>query len=143
MPPVGQVLAGMSAIVTHVFALGVRQSRSLLRSERQAIWREIWTLRHLLMVRDAAGVHRKVDHMTPTIVMILLMAAAAVLRLVGGRGHPLALIPLAAACVVWFSETRGTLWQWAFLALGVALSGSVVYLTIALYRRGRPSRALE
>ena len=76
--------------------------------------------------------------MTPATSMILLMAASAALRVVIGRRHPVPLVPLVLACGVWSGETRGSLWYWAFLTLGVVVFGVGVWLVVQV--RVQPDR---
>ncbi|MEZ5180865.1 MAG: hypothetical protein R2702_03165 [Acidimicrobiales bacterium] len=77
--------------------------------------------------------------MAPTVAMIVMMATSAGLRVALGARHPLALVPLIAACAIWFSQTRDSWWQWAFLGLGAVLIGIAIRLAMESFedRRGR------
>ena len=75
--------------------------------------------------------------MSPVMVMILMMAASAGLRVLLGARHPAGLIPLIIACGVWSGEVRGSRWQWAFLSVGTLLTGLTIWLTIDLVERRR------
>lgn len=75
--------------------------------------------------------------MTPTMVMILMMVSSAGLRALLGTRHPVALVPLIAACGVWIGETSGSRWQWAFLILGAALLGLTIWFAVESLGRRR------
>ena len=49
------------------------------------------------------------------------------------------LVPLIAACAIWFSQTRDSWWQWAFLGLGAVLIVIAIRLAMESFedRRGR------
>lgn len=74
--------------------------------------------------------------MSPTVIVVCLMAIWGGLAVAIGRQHPMTLVPLIVASVVWFGETRGTRWAWAFAAVGILTAGLAVWLAT----RRAPSR---
>lgn len=81
--------------------------------------------------------------MSPTMAMVLAITTSTVLRIVLGRLHPLALLPLVLACAVLFDATRGTDWQWGYLAVGLFAAGLAVKRTFRPPLPPPPADAVE
>jgi hypothetical protein len=65
-----------------------------------------------------------------SVIAIASVACTAAARMVLGRSHPLALVPLVIACAAGFLETEGSLWRWAFAACGGAILGLAGWLAL-------------